>query len=148
MKIIITLLAIFFTANNCLSQSILNYFGIEEIKQIEISFAPNMNVEGTENKVAKTIIDSAFINKVIMILDKLPASGSIHKDFPKDIPTWRIDIIDQDNEIHKLTFYGIKLRTPISVEGDYYYGLIGDIFKKKLYLAIRSQMIGDWYNCD
>lgn len=144
-----TLFVLFLAINYSSAQSISDHFEIEEIKQIEISFKPTMGIDNTENKVTKTIKDRAFIAKITMLINKLPAKGGIYISFSQSIPTWRIELIDQDNKSSKLTFYGNSLRVPDSSNGSFYFGgqKIGDL-EKKLYLAIRSEMIGDWYNCD
>ncbi|MCG8332184.1 MAG: hypothetical protein MI974_31150 [Chitinophagales bacterium] len=144
-----TIIILFLALNFSYSQNILDHFEIKEIQQIEISFAPNMDVDAPENSVVKSVDDPVFLDTIKLILSNLPAKGTIFKDFPRSIPTWRIVVIDQDNESHRLIFYGIKLRTPIGIPGTYYSGQqkIGDL-EKRLYLAIRSQMIGDWYHCN
>ena len=103
--------------------------------------------DNSENNVVKSIIDSTFINNVALILNKLPATGGVYKNFPRTIPTWKIELIDQDNNYHTLTFFGIRLRVPNSSSGSFYSGEqnTGNL-EKKLYLTIRNEMIGDWYN--
>lgn len=145
----ISLLAfLFITSNICYAQSISDYFGIKEISQIEVVFSPDMDTDKSNNSVVKTSADHSFITEIGALLSQLPASGSIHKSFPKSIPSWSIQVIHQENKTHQLIFYGMKLRAPDSSKGTYYVGAdIGKI-EKKLYLALRSFMLGDWYNCD
>jgi len=143
-----TLLIFFLAINYSFSQSISDYLEIKEIKQISISFSPNMEGINSQNKVVKIVKDNTFIGTTLTLLQELPSTGPIHKSFPKTIPTWSIGILDQDNELHTLTFYGIKLRVPDSSDGSFYYGSKAAELEKKLYLLIRTQMIGDWYNCE
>ncbi|MFK7774416.1 MAG: hypothetical protein AB8F94_19895 [Saprospiraceae bacterium] len=88
------LFAFLLLANGAFSQSVIDHFGIEKIKRIEVSYSPIMDKNPIEGKVVKSSTDSIFIEKVKMMLEKLPADGSCYKDFGKNIFTHRIKIID------------------------------------------------------
>ncbi|MEM9547179.1 MAG: hypothetical protein AAGA77_14455 [Bacteroidota bacterium] len=135
-------------SNLCHAQNILDHFGIQEIKKIEISFSPHMNQINTDNKVVKITSDSIFIDKIYFLLSRLPDTGQIFKSFPSSIPTWEIQITDQSEVTHKLTYYGVKLRVPNGSNGTFYRGAPQQMaLEKDLYLAIRAFMLGSWYNC-
>ena len=134
------LFALLFLSSNCFSQSILDKLGIKEIKAIEISYSPIMDENPKEGKIVKSITDSISIEKIKMILGKLPADGTCYKKFGKNIFTHRIKIIDQKNKTHRLIFFGTKLRSQsLGSSGTFYCGSkVNFGYEKELYSIIRD----------
>ncbi|MFK7771617.1 MAG: hypothetical protein AB8F94_05735 [Saprospiraceae bacterium] len=111
-KTIFFLLLFIQTISYSQNQSILDFFAIKEIKQIEITSAPDMGIDTTTNKVVKISKDPLFIKTVTDILNKYPAGRTWLKKFSFHTPTCRMKITDKENKTHDLIFIGTLLVGP------------------------------------
>ncbi|MBC8867858.1 MAG: ankyrin repeat domain-containing protein [Planctomycetes bacterium] len=103
------------------AETIHEHFGLSKDPVLEVGIwhAPQGDFQalGVEGGASR---DRKLIAQLVEVLEKLPASGTIHKESPKDIERWRVSLRTTFGKTRLLTFYGTRLRSPQTKDGSFY----------------------------
>lgn len=145
LKLTFILLLFFNSIGYAQNQSILDFFEIKEIRQIEITFSLDMEIDTTCNKLTKVSKDSLFLKTATDVLSTYPAGITWWKKFPSDINTWRMRITDEKKNTHDLIFFGTLLAGPdrsTSYTGTDEEKINLSADRQKLYQAMSKELFG------
>ncbi|OHB71049.1 MAG: hypothetical protein A2W23_09775 [Planctomycetes bacterium RBG_16_43_13] len=119
-------------------ESIFDYFALWRITKVTVTSAPKGDFNGN-NVILKSTTDKEILSNVEVILKRLPSTGSVYKDFPRDIDQWKIELFGENTKSAVLHFYGIRLRTPKTEGGSFYMGPTAD---EKVLLELVKKIVG------
>jgi hypothetical protein len=124
------------------AETIHGHFGLDKdaVVQVTVSHAPKGDFDAA-NVASQVTSNKKLIAELVDALKQLPASGTSYKKFPNDIEQLRIELKTKSGQVHRLTVYGIKLRSPQTKGGSFYGKPETEKYEKQLLELVWQRVI-------
>ena len=100
-------------------QTIAEFYAITNISNVKITFAPKGNFSAADTNVW-VLSEDAFVKKTLELIQKLPSTGAFYKNWPNQMPLWRVEILADKTCLATLLIWGTRLEAPAGKNGNFY----------------------------